>query len=76
MYGQEARRSLQSRKARRRTPWEVGVGNPAERRPPPGVTGVPRLDLVVKLLARLADLVILGPTARPTINIEVGHGAG
>jgi hypothetical protein len=36
---------------------EVGMGNPAEERPPPSVTGVPNLVPVVKPLARLADLV-------------------
>ena len=40
------------------------------------MTGVPKLIAVVKPLARLADLVTVTPTARPSINIEVGHGAG
>ena len=45
-------------------------------RPPPGVTGVPKLVPVVKPLARLADLVTVTPTAHDAINIEVGYGTG
>ena len=52
-----------------------GWGTPLKRRPPPGVTGVPKLVLVVKHLARLADLVTVIPTAHDAINIEVGYGA-
>ena len=52
------------------------MGNPAEERLPPSVTGVPKLVPVVKHLACLADLVTVAPTARHTINIEVGHGDG
>ena len=37
---------------------------------------MPKLVGVVKPLARLADLVIVAPTARHAINIEVGHGDG
>jgi len=40
------------------------------------VTGVPKLVLVVKPLARLAELVTVTPTVRDAINIEVGYGAG
>ena len=53
-----------------------GWGTPLKRRPPPGVTGVPRLVLVVKPLARLADRVTVTPTAHDAINIEVGYGTG
>ena len=52
------------------------MGNPAEERPPPSVTGVPKLVPVVKPLARLADLVTVTPTAHDAINIEVGYGTG
>jgi hypothetical protein len=38
-------------------------GTPLKKRPPPGVTGVPKLVLVVKPLARLADLAIVPVTA-------------
>ena len=55
---------------------EVGMGNPAEERLPPSVTGVPKLVLVVKPLARLADRVAVTPTAHEAANIEVGDGAG
>ena len=53
-----------------------GGGTPLKMRPPPGVTGVPKLVPVVKPLARLADLVTVTPTAHDAINIEVGHGTG
>ena len=53
-----------------------GWGTPLKMRPPPGVTGVPKLVPVVKPLARLADLVTAGPTAQHAINIEVGYGTG
>jgi hypothetical protein len=53
-----------------------GWGTPLKRRPPPGVTGVPKLVLVVKPLARLAELVTVTPTVHDAINIEVGYGAG
>ena len=53
-----------------------GWGTPLKRRPPPGVTGVPKLVPVVKPLARLADLVTVTPTAHDAINIEFGDGGG
>jgi hypothetical protein len=52
------------------------MGNPAEERLPPSVTGEPKLVLVVKHLACLADLVTVAPTARHSFNVEFGHGAG
>ena len=52
-----------------------GWGTPLKRRPPPGVTGVPKLVLVVKPLARLG-LVTVPVAARHAINSEVGHGDG
>ena len=52
------------------------MGNPAEERLPPSVTGMPKLVPVVKHLARLADRVTVAPTARHAINVEVGHGDG
>jgi hypothetical protein len=52
------------------------MGNPAEERLPPSVTGVPKLVAVVKPLARVADRVTVAPTARHAIHIEVGQGAG
>jgi hypothetical protein len=53
-----------------------GWGTPLKRRPPPGVTGLPKLVAVVKPLARVADLVTVAPTAHHAIHIEVGQGAG
>ena len=53
-----------------------GWGTPLKRRPPPGVTSVPKPVPVVKPLARLADLVTVTPTAHHAINIEVGYGTG
>ena len=35
------------------------MGNPAEERPPPSIISVPKLVLVVKHLAHVADLAIL-----------------
>ena len=52
------------------------MGNPAEERLQPSVTGVPKLVAVVKPLARVADLVTVAPTARHSFNVEFSHGAG
>jgi hypothetical protein len=55
---------------------EVGMGNPAEERPPPSVTGVPKLILVVKHLARIAriaDLVIV-PVAAGAFYLHILNG--
>src|ERR1035441_9098558 len=52
-----------------------GWGIPLKKRPPPGVTGVPRLVPVVKLLARVADLMILGLTGPDTRSITHWRGS-
>ena len=62
--------------ARRGPSREVGWGTPLKKRPPPGVTGVPKLVAVVKPLARVADLVTVTPTAHHALHFEVGQGDG
>ena len=51
------------------------MGNPAEETTATGRDRCAKAGLVVKHLARLADLVTVIPTAHDAINIEVGYGA-